>query len=452
MKFIGLDIGSSSIKGAVLDLDSLEVGQTVRIACPAPVANLPPGHFELDPMAVVEAVQVVLKQLCATVDHCEGIVSCCQMAGVVLVDTSGAPLTNYLSWRDQRVLEPHPSGDGSYFEVLQERLGTQGLQQLGRECKLGSSLSLLFWLAEQGRLPRQAIPLMLGDFVWRQLCGAEPVTEITNALGAINLETRAWHDEAFDQLGLAGLRWPRLASPYQAIGRLAALSSNIVCYPSVGDHQCALAGTLLRPRQLSLNVSTGSQISVLAADYQPGDYQVRPYFDDQFLNTLTHLPAGRSLNVLVDLLGELARAQDITLADPWPYITQAAAAAETDLAADLAFFSGPMGERGSIRNITVDNFNIGSLFRAAFHNMADNYQACAQRLDPTHVCQELVLSGGLVQHCDVLREMILKRFACPTRICSNSEETLTGLLALALVAGGRASCVAEASRAVGSRQ
>jgi len=46
------------------------------------------------------------------------------------------------------------------------------------------------------------------------------------------------------------------------------------------------------------------------------------------LNTITHLPAGRSLNVLVDLLTELARAEGLVLADPWKFIAESAARAD----------------------------------------------------------------------------------------------------------------------------
>jgi sugar (pentulose or hexulose) kinase len=448
MEFIGLDIGSSSIKGAVLDLDNLTVGKTAHVNCPHPIAGLPPRHFELDPVAVVDGIQVVLAQLLDEVKDCAGIVSCSQMAGVILADAEGHALTNYLSWRDQRLLETHLSGAGSYYEVLQSRLGKSVMQQLGHECKLGSSPSLLFWLAEQNRLPGKSLPLSLGDFVWMRLCDAEPVTEYTNALGAMNLETRDWHGEAFEKLGIAELNWPRLCDPYQAVGELVVQGKSIPCYPSVGDHQCALAGVLLQLNELSINASTGSQISLLATDYAAGDYQVRPYFDGQYLNTLTHLPAGRSLNVLVDLLNELANSQGITLEDPWPYIARAAAEAETDLTADLSFFAGPMGERGSIDNITVDNLNVGSLFRAAFRNMADNYRACARRLSPNRNWSNLVLSGGLIQHCEVLRELILNEFDCPHRVCTTSEETFTGLLVLALVASGKAENVSAASRVV----
>jgi sugar (pentulose or hexulose) kinase len=445
MNFVGLDIGSSSIKGAVLNLDRLTVERTARIPCPQPIAGLAPRYFELDPLAVVDAVQNVLVQLLDEVDDCAGIVSCSQMAGVILADADANPLSNYFSWRDQRVLEDHPSGEGSYYDVLQRRLTESGMQQLGYECKLGSSPSLLFWLAEQNRLPRNAIPLILADFVWMRLCGAEPVTEFTNALGAMNLETRDWHREAFSKLGIDNLDWPRLCDPYQPVGDFAAQPKSVPCYPSVGDHQCALTGTFLQPNELSINASTGSQISLLASDYLPGDYQVRPYFDGQYLNTLTHLPAGRSLNVMIDLLSEFAKSQNIELANPWPYIAEAAAEATTELAADLAFFAGPMGERGSIRNITVDNLNVGSLFRAAFRNMADNYRVCSLRLSPDQRWSSLVLSGGLAQQCDVLRRFIVGEFACPHRICDTSEETFAGLLVLALVASGKAVNVADAS-------
>jgi sugar (pentulose or hexulose) kinase len=73
--FLGLDIGSSSIKGGILDLETMTVGKTLRLPSPDPVAGLPPGHFELDPMAVVATVQDLLEGLLPTASDCAGIVS-----------------------------------------------------------------------------------------------------------------------------------------------------------------------------------------------------------------------------------------------------------------------------------------------------------------------------------------------------------------------------------------
>ena len=444
MNFLGLDIGSSSIKGAVLNLDTMFVGATVRRACPERLPG-PALHFEIDAAAMVAAVASVIDELVEKVEDIEGIVSCSQMAGIVLVDAAGNAQSNYLSWRDQRSLEPHPAGAGSYYDVLREHITAEGMVQLGHECKVGSALSLLFWLFENGQLPVDTTPLIVADYVWRVLCDAEPVTEYTNALGTIDLNTRKWHAQALKRLRLDGVEWPRLCEPYEVIGEFKTSRGVVPCYPSVGDHQCALAGTLLQKNELSINVSTGSQISLLASSYQPGNYQVRPYFDGQYLNTVTHLPAGRSLNAMVDFLTEIARSQKIDLADPWPYINQAVKAAACELEVDLAFFAGPVGNRGALRNITVENLNVGNLFRAAYQNMADNYDRCSRRLSVDKKWDRVVISGGLVQNSDVLRELVLEPFRCPHRVYASTEETFQGLLALALVASGRAENLAAAT-------
>jgi hypothetical protein len=221
----------------------------------------------------------------------------------------------------------------------------------------------------------------------------------------------------------------------------------------VGDHQCALAGAFLGPRELSLNIATGSQVSLLTPQLQLGDYQTRPFFDGQFLNTITHIPAGRSLNVLLGLLAELAAAEGLQLGDPWTTIQQAVAGvAGTDLAVDLAFFPGPVGERGAIANIREGNLTLGDLFYAAFSNMADNYHTCALQLAPNRDWQTLVFSGGLAQKLERLREMILARLPGPYRLCTSTEDTLLGLLVLALVVSGRAPTVAAAIETVRGRE
>ncbi len=452
MKCLGIDIGTSSIKGAVLDLENCAVGEVIKEEFPAPILGLPTGYIEVEPFRIREVVENLLVRLLDLAPGVSSVHWTGQMGGVILVDESRNALTNYISWRDQRTLEPHSSDDGSYYQLLERRLTRTQMDELGNDYKPGSALSLLFWLAEQGTLPDSAIPLALADYVAMILCDAEPVTEYTSALGTLNVQTNQWHREAFDELGIGGLHWPRLTDAYHVVGEMPVHGGTISSYPSVGDHQCALAGTRLRSNELSINVSTGSQIGLLADGYQPGDYQVRPYFDRQCLKVLTHLPAGRSLNVLVDLLCEIPRAQRLEIEDPWSYITAAAATAETDLNVDLAFFEGPMGGRGEVGNITVDNLNVGTLFRAAFENMADNYDVCASRISPKEDWDGLVLSGGLIGNCDVLRNVIAERFDCPVRLSATSEETMEGLLILAQVARGRFSSVAEASVEVESRQ
>ncbi|HSR10318.1 MAG TPA: hypothetical protein VLS90_02660, partial [Thermodesulfobacteriota bacterium] len=283
----------------------------------------------------------------------------------------------------------------------------------------------------------------LPDFVLSRLCGAAPVTHASNAVGAIDVLTGSWNRKLFDRLGFGKLLWPDIREVDETAGEIRGLG--LPCYPAVGDHSCALAGVLLEKGELSLNISTGSQVSMRSETADPGDYQTTPFFDGRFLHRISNLPAGRALDALLRLLTELPRAQGFDPADPWPYISRAAAGIEeTRLKANLTFFPTPLGDAGSLSNITEENLTVGDLFRAAFTNMAENFYTAAAHLSPGRDWTRLVFSGGLAQRLDLLRDLILEKFRCPYRVGPFAEDTLNGLLVLALFASGRTKSVEAA--------
>lgn len=444
MTLLGIDIGSSFIKGGLLNLDELSIHEIVREPFPEPIAGLPSGHFEIDPSAVVTAVEQVLQRLLALAPDCGGVMFCGQMGGVILADSRGEPLSNYLSWRDLRA--------ATFYSEVALRLGRDELQAVGNELKPGSTTTLLCWLAEHGRLPAHATPLDIGDFVIGRLCNAMPRFEQTQAIGLLDLANRCWRQPAFERLSINRLDWPALTDFRSPVGSIISQGRAIPCYPCVGDQQAALTGALLSDSELSLNVSTGSQVSRLTREVRPGEFQTRPFFDDWWLNTITHLPAGRSLDALLDLLTELPRAEGIELRDPWSVIARAAErASDSELDVALTFFAGSLGDRGHIDGLTLENLTVGDLFRAAFRSMANNYERCATRLAPERSWSRVVFSGGLVQKLPLLRNFIVERLASPFRMCPTSEDTFFGLLVLGQAVTGRAATVAEAIASVGNR-
>lgn len=431
--FLGIDIGSSSIKAGVLDLERGTVEHIRSRAFPNPKPSSSGLNFEIDAVEVTRLVRAMIDELLDGRPGCAGIVTCSQMGGLMFVGPKGEILSSYYSWRDQRSVEPHPSGKGSYFDVYASRLSDADRAAIGQELRVGSTGVVMFWLAENGQLPpATAIPVALADGVLANLCGVSPVTDPTLALGMTNLHTGDWHRPVYEAAGATITRFSKLQPFSTPMGSLRFGSSDIPCYPAVGDQQAALRGIGLREGELSINSSTGSQVSQVTAQLKLGNYQSRPFFGGTFLNTITHLPAGRSLNVLFDLLTELPRAEGATLRDPWDYIAREAARVPAEeLNVDLAFFAGPLGDRGNIANIRTDNLTAGAIFRAAFRNMAENYLTCARRIDPSEGWSEILLSGGLPQKMTVLREMILRRFKAPVRDSQAAEETLAGLLSMA---------------------
>jgi len=448
MSFVALDIGTSFVKGAVLDPRERSIMHIRRVPFPAPVENLPPNHVEIAPRAITAAVDQLLAELAVHAHDCQGVLLCGQMGGGILTNHTGEPLTNYLSWRDQRVLDTEPGGP-SCFDEVREKLRGQLFAELGNELRPGSCTSLLYWLANDrqgGKRLELTVPLSLPAFVACHLTGQIPTEDATLAIGLLDINSGGWHHNAFQQLGLDRFDWPQVDARRRPVGEVQIAGRLVPCYPAVGDHQCALLGVGLDENELSINVSTGSQVSRLTRQAEDGAFQVRYYFDGLLLNTITHLPAGRSLDALVSLLTELPSAIGASCGDPWPYIVRAAeAAGDGSLAVDLSFFSGALGDEGSLTGVRLENLTVGHIFRAALRNMAQNYALCANRLDVTRAWQRIAFSGGLANRLQLLRTFVLDELPGPHRVCAEMEDTLTGLLALALVVDGQAPSAVAAS-------
>ncbi len=467
MQCLGLDIGSTSIKGAVLDLESGQVQSIVKEPFPDPLPGLPTGWFEIDPLEVAARSRRVISQLLAHAPEAKSLFLCGQMGGVVIVDHDDLrPLTNYISWRDQRTLEPHPNG-GNHLDQMRRRIDFEPtdsllysgdfatvMNVLGNELKPGSLTALTSWIHENADPTATVLPSnhasSIGDFVASQLTCRPPQMEFTQAIGVARLtDGDIPIDSPFGIWGIDHLFWPPLVRAHNPVGTCTLDGRELTVYPTLGDQQCALCGAGLQIGDLSINVSTGSQVSCITREFTPGPYQSRYYFNGTFLNTITHVPAGRSLNALVDVLLELrgggeAQGQQVasiahpsTLTpqpSPWEFIARAAAAAPDGaggLQCSLSFFDGPLGREGQISGITTENLSVGNLFRAAFESMAENYDRLARVLWPSGDWQRVVLSGGLTQSVPILRELIERRFPGQVVESHATEETLLGLLDVA---------------------
>jgi len=450
MHYLAVDVGTSYTKAAVLDIERFRLGRIERVPSPLRRGNDHPLFHELDPREFVVAVRQVAERLLADTPKCRGVLLCGQMGGLVLTSPTGAPEGPYISWLDRRSTEVHPSGR-TYFDLFRDKLGTEWPRRLGNEVRPGLPLPCLDWLSQHGGLPSSHVfPLTLPDFVAANLCGCRPVMERTGATGSIDVTSQQWPTELIEGLGLKHLDWPELVDFRAAVGECRLAGQDLPVYAAVGDHQCALAGTFLQPGELSINISTGSQVAMIEAPGSlPGEFQLRPFFDGAFLKTITNIPAGRALNALVRLLSELAESQQLPLADPWEYILdQASAAPDSELDVNLAFFPSPVSGPGRLGNLSEDNLSIGTLFRAAFAQMAEYNETFAARLSAERAWERVVFSGGLAQRSELLRELICRRLGPAHRVTKSTDDTLLGMMVLGRVIAGHEATVREAAQAV----
>src|ERR1035437_1455352 len=100
---IGIDVGSSAIKGVLLDEDTVLC--TERTPIPTQLTT-DPQHFEHDPIAVRDAAFDLIRLLSRRArDAGQGIRAIAftgQMHGGLIVDDKLRPLTNFVTWQDKR--------------------------------------------------------------------------------------------------------------------------------------------------------------------------------------------------------------------------------------------------------------------------------------------------------------------------------------------------------------
>ena len=446
MRYLGLDIGSTFIKGGVLDLDAVSIEHIERLPFPEPVRGLDPSFREFNPGEILSVARAVLDRLHRHAPDATGIVMCVQMHSLVLLTADGEPCSNVISWQDERALKVE-SGTCS-FDELKRRITPDEWRQLGNEPRPGVPLSFLFWMAQHDRLPSGSITAScLPALIVSHLCQSAPCLDPTNAhsCGAMNVEATAWHHPVLEKLDLGAISWPTIVPQGVVLGEAQLRAGRLAVHPPVGDFQCAQAGAFVEGDELSINISTGSGLLRLSPSLEVGDFQTRPFFDGRWAKAITHIPGGRALAALLRLLGELATADGMTLRDPWDYIlAETAKVPCTDLRIDPAFYFGATGDRGSFENVREENLTVGHVFLAAFQGMAENYAKSAHRIAPSGDWTRVVFSGGVAQRLPRLREIICERLGPAHRIAASGEDTLLGLLTCAFAFSGRAATVTDA--------
>lgn len=91
---------------------------------------------------------------------------------------------------------------------------------------------------------------------------------------------------------------------------------------------------------------------------------------------------------------------------------------------------------------------VGHVFRAVFESMARNYAMSARRLDPDGEAGNAVFSGGVVRRLEALRELTECALGLPARLSPHAEDTLFGLMTLALAFRGKRNSVREATETI----
>ena len=267
--YLGLDLGTSGLKGVVVAPDQTILAETTA---PLSVARPYSGWSEQDPADWIAACESVLAALGAKVDlkRIEAIGLSGQMHGATLLDASDKVLRPSILWNDTRSAKEAAELDADpRFRAISGNIVFPGF-----------TAPKLVWCAghEPELFGKVAKVLLPKDYLRLWLTG-EHVAEMSDAAGTSWLDTgaRKWSDDLLAATGLTQSQMPRLVEGSEVSGYLRGdlasrfgIRSGIPVAGGGGDNAASAVGVgVVKAGQAFVSLGTSGVLFAASDAYQP---------------------------------------------------------------------------------------------------------------------------------------------------------------------------------------
>ncbi|MDI3337811.1 xylulokinase [Defluviimonas aestuarii] len=266
--YLGLDLGTSGLKGVVID-DAQKI--VAEATAPLTVSRPHEGWSEQSPADWIVAAETVLNAIPARIRAAiRGIGLSGQMHGAVLLDRADDVLRPCILWNDTRAHEEAAALDANpVFRRL-----------TGNIVFPGFTAPKLLWVKshEPAQFNRVARVLLPKDYLRLWLTG-EHVAEMSDAAGTSWLDTskRDWSDELLAATGLDRGAMPRLVEGSDRSGILRpeladrfGLPKGVVVAGGAGDNAAAGIGVgVVKAGQAFVSLGTSGVLFAANEGYRP---------------------------------------------------------------------------------------------------------------------------------------------------------------------------------------
>ncbi len=389
MLTIGYDIGSSSIKAALVDIDKNEAVKVVYYPDTEMAINSPhPGWAEQDPEMwwdyLTKATQKLLSDISASDrKRIKGIGISYQMHGLVLVDKNNEVLRPSIIWCDSRAI---PSGE----YVLGEIGSDESLQRL-LNLPGNFTFSKLVWVMQnEPEVFKQVDKILLpGDYINLKLTGEINTTPSALSEGTLwDFKAKGKADFLLDAMGINQEVIPNVVDTFSEHGKLTEEAANalgvepgiIVGYRAGDQPNNAMSLGVLNPGEIAATGGTSGVVYGVVDDLV--------YDTKNRVNSFAHVNHTNQLDRIGVLLcingsGSQYRWLRQQMANGSGYEAMEDQLSKIPVNSDgvLVFPFGNGAERmlenkdigSSISNIDFNRHDRGNLYRAALEGIAFSF-------------------------------------------------------------------------------
>lgn len=443
--YLGIDIGASYCKAAIIDSEE-KIVRSQRVEMPSFLKSNSNSYLTCEvkvqkiETSVIELLDLILRDM---QDPVEAIGLAGQMHGILIVDESNKPLSNFISWQDQRTAGEKIFGEKiSYLDYLKDKL-THFRTVTGTDLRPGMLGPIIFWFKKLGYIDKKCAKVsFLSDYIASRLSDTEPVCDPTNAAGSgiFNLIDNDWLESFFDVTKISKEYLPKVVKSGTVVGGLSSnfaarlgLKKGLPIYASVGDYQAALFASGINTDSISLNIGTGAQVSVLAKKPLFGEaFETRPFFNNFYTNCISGLPGGRCIALFESFLKNAINlfAESEPQTDVLNRLDEICATRllKTDLICAPNFFTSKAFYGNAFYNINSRNFKVEDLYFALLDGAVYEYHLAFNRLNgiDDRKYSHIILSGGVGQKSKTIQNIVKKYFMDNLIIPKYNEEAAAG--------------------------
>ena len=425
MKAIGIDIGTTSICGVVLDAENGNVLTSRTVNSDAFIST--PNDWEKiqDVTKIVAIASGILDSFLEEYAEEIAVIGLTgQMHGIVYVNAEGKAVSPLYTWQDARGNLPYK--DTTYADYLGSFSGYGNVTD--------------FYNRANGLVPKDAVSYCtVHDYFGMVLCNnKKPILHASDAasLGLYDVEKKKFDYDCTAQV----------TDAFEIIGTYRQIPVSV----AIGDNQASVFSTLADNRDLLINVGTGSQISIVS-DYPITNegIECRPYVDGKYLIVGAALCGGRAYSLLKDFYKQLFDIADCDGIDVYGVMDKMLAdKTDTTLCVDTRFAGTRANAniRGSISNISIDNLTPSDLALGVLHGMVEELHEMYLGMGERRV--GIVGSGNGVRKNKALIRIAEQVFGGQLRVPLYTEEAACGAALFALVACGKCRGVSEVQKLI----
>lgn len=270
MSYIGIDIGTSSVKTVLFDRDQRLIGQASQSLS---VSRPHPGWSEQDPEAWWKAVEGTIETLAREhgLQGLRGIGLSGQMHGAVCLDHDDAVLRPAILWNDGRA-----QAECAEIEAAFPRARAVA----GNIAMPGFTAPKIAWMRKHEPEIYAKIDTVLlpKDYVRLRLTGHH-VSEMSDAAGTywLDVAARDWSDDLLEATGLTRSHMPRLVEGSEPSGELLpelarrwGIDGPVVVAGGAGDNAAAACGMgVVVPGSAFVSIGTSGVLFVSNERFSP---------------------------------------------------------------------------------------------------------------------------------------------------------------------------------------